>query len=323
MKINVIRKAGRLALGTRIKLLAEKMLQDGSEIYKSLNIDFEPRFFAVFYLLKDHSPLSVTEIANHIGISQPAVTQILNSMIKKNLVKMIKDKTDTRKKIISISKKGEAMLPQLLPLWKDFELGVGEIFEKSNINILEVLDNIENALDEKSVFERVTERVKNRLRARVKIVKYSPQYKADFKNLNLEWLNYYFEVEPIDKKILSNPESEILDNGGMIFFALIDNAVVGTCALIKTGEKFELSKMAVTEAARGKQAGHALCEAAINFAKEKKAKSIFLSTSQKLGAALNLYNKFGFVPLEISDADKKYKRDTFKMILSLEDKPEK
>jgi DNA-binding MarR family transcriptional regulator len=76
MKTNVIRKAGRLALGTRIKLLAEKMLQDGSEIYKYLNIDFEPRFFAVFYLLKDYPSLSVTEIANHIGISQPAVTQI-------------------------------------------------------------------------------------------------------------------------------------------------------------------------------------------------------------------------------------------------------
>lgn len=318
MKTNVIRKAGRLALGTRIKLLAEKMLQDGSEIYKSLNIDFEPRFFAVFYLLKDYPSLSVTEIANHIGISQPAVTQILNSMIKKNLVKIIKDKTDTRKKIITISKKGEAMLPQLIPLWKDFELGVGEVFEKSNINILEILDKIENALDEKSVFERVTERVKSRMRANVKIVKYTPQYKADFKNLNLEWLNHYFEVEPIDKKILGNPEGEIIENGGMVFFALIDNDVVGTCALIKSNGTFELSKMAVTESARGKQAGHVLCEAAINYAKEKKSKSIFLSTSEKLGPALNLYNKFGFVPMEISESDKKYKRDTFKMILALE-----
>jgi DNA-binding MarR family transcriptional regulator/GNAT superfamily N-acetyltransferase len=318
MKPNVIRKAGRLALGTRIKLLAEKMLQEGSEIYKSLNIDFEPRFFAVFYLLKDYPALSVTEIANHIGISQPAVTQILNSMIKKNLVKMIKDKVDTRKKIITISKKGESMLPQLLPLWKDFEGGVGEIFEQSDINILDVLDKLENALDEKSIFERVTERVKKRLRENIKIVKYSPEYKADFKNLNLEWLNHYFEVEAIDKKILNNPETEIINPGGMIFFALIDDEVAGTCALIKIGNTFELSKMAVTESARGKQAGYALCEAAINYAKEKKAKSIFLSTSQKLKAALNLYNKFGFIPLEISDKDKKYKRDTFKMILSLE-----
>ena len=319
MKTNVIRKAGRLALGTRIKLLAEKMLQDGSEIYKYLNIDFEPRFFAVFYLLKDYPSLSVTEIANHIGISQPAVTQILNSMIKKNLVKMIKEKVDTRKKIITISKKGESMLPQLIPLWKDFEAGVGEIFEKANINILQVLDKIENELDEKSVFERVTDRVKKRLRENVKIVKYSPEYKSDFKNLNLEWLNFYFEVEAIDKKILNNPESEILDNGGMIFFALIDNEVVGTCALIKTDSAFELSKMAVTESARSRQAGFVLCEAAINFAKEKKAKSIFLSTSQKLEAALNLYNKFGFLPMEISDKDKKYKRDTFKMILTLDE----
>ncbi len=317
MKTNVIRKAGKLALATRIKLLAEKMLQDGSEIYKSLNIDFEPRFFAVFYLLKDNPSLSVTEIANHIGISQPAVTQILNSMIKKNLVKIIKDKVDTRKKIITISKKGEGMLPELIPLWNDFELGVGEMFETLNINILDILDKIETALDEKNVFERVTQRVKKRQREDVKIEKYSAKHKSDFKNLNLEWLNKYFEVEPIDKKILNNPESEILDKDGMVFFAFINDEVVGTCAMIKVDDTFELSKMAVTESARGKQAGHVLCEAAINFAKEKNAKSVFLSTSEKLPTAINLYAKFGFSPIEISETNKKYKRDTFKMILPL------
>jgi DNA-binding MarR family transcriptional regulator/N-acetylglutamate synthase-like GNAT family acetyltransferase len=317
MKTNVIRKAGKLALATRIKLLAEKMLQDGSEIYRSLNIDFEPRFFAVFYLLKDYPSLSVTEIANHIGISQPAVTQILNSMIKKNLVKMIKDKVDTRKKIITISKKGEAMLPQLLPLWKDFEEGVGEIFTKSDINILEILDKIESAIDEKSIFERVTDRVKKRLRENVKILNYSPEYKQYFRNLNMEWLNHYFEVEPIDRKILNNPDNEIINTGGMIFFASIDNEIVGTCAMIKSDDMFELSKMAVTESARSKQAGHVLCEAAINFAKEKKAKAVTLSTSPKLAAAVNLYTKFGFIPEEISEKNKKYKRDTFKMVLTL------
>lgn len=318
MKTNVIRKAGRLALATRIKLLAEKMLQDGAEIYKSLNIDFEPRFFAVFYLLKDNPSLSVTEIANHIGISQPAVTQILNSMIKKNLVKISKDKVDTRKKIITISKKGEGMLPELTPLWKDFEAGVGEMFETLNINILDILDRTEKALEEKNIYERVIERVKKRYRANIKIEKYSPKYKSDFKNLNLEWLNHYFEPEPIDKKILSNPENEVIDKGGMIFFALLNNKVVGTCAMMKIDDTFELSKMAVTESARGKQAGYVLCEAAINFAKEKKVKSIFLSTSQKLQAAINLYDKFGFKPIEVLEGNKKYKRDTFKMILSFE-----
>ncbi|CAF4638170.1 unnamed protein product, partial [Rotaria sp. Silwood1] len=155
---------------------------------------------------------------------------------------MIKDKVDTRKKIITISKKGEAMLPQLMPLWKDFEMGVGEIFEKAEINILEVLEKIETQIEEKSIYDRVIERAKARLRANVKIEKFSAVYKADFKNLNLEWLNHYFEVEPIDKKILNNPESEIINTGGMIFFALIDEKVVGTCAMIKINDSFELSK---------------------------------------------------------------------------------
>ena len=316
MNKNVIKQAGRLALATRIKLLSEKMMQDGSEIYKSQKIDFEPRFFAVFYLVKDNPGLTVTEIANNIGISQPAVTQILNSMIKKSLVKVSKDKIDTRKKIISLSKKGESLLPALIPLWKDFESAVTEMFEELNINILDILERTENALTEKSIYKRVTDKAKKRLKDKITIVQYKPEYKNHFKNINLEWIDSVFEVEAIDKKILNNPEKEIIENGGMVFFALVDNNVVGTCAMMKYDDTFELSKMGVTPAARGMRAGDALCEAALEFAKSKNAKSVFLSTSQKLAAAVNLYSKYGFTGMEIPEKDKKYKRDTFKMVLN-------
>jgi len=317
MKKNVIKQAGRLALATRIKLLSEKMMQDGSEIYKSQKIDFEPRFFAVFYLVKDNPGLTVTEIAHHIGISQPAVTQILNPMIKKNLVKVSKDKIDTRKKIITLSKKGEALLPALVPLWKDFESAITEMFQELNINILDILERTENALDEKSIYSRVTDKAKKRLRGKVSISLYKPEYKSHFKNINLEWINPLFELEAVDKKILGNPEKEILEDGGMVFFALIDDEVVGTCALIKYDDTFELSKMGVTQSARGLRAGDALCEAAIEYAKSKHAKLIYLSTSHKLAEAINLYSKYGFAGMEIPEKDKKYKRDTFKMVLNL------
>ena len=38
-----------------------------------------------------------------------------------------------------------------------------------------------------------------------------------FKSLNLEWLDRYFKVEPIDELVLNNPEREIVDKGGFIF----------------------------------------------------------------------------------------------------------
>ena len=34
-----------------------------------------------------------------------------------------------------------------------------------------------------------------------------------FKSLNLEWLNKFFKVEPIDELVLNNPKQEIIDKG--------------------------------------------------------------------------------------------------------------
>ena len=67
----------------------------------------------------------------------------------------------------------------------------------------------------------------------LKIVDFDAAYADHFKRLNLVWLERYFQVEPIDRAVLSNPEEAIIKPGGMIFFALLDGAVVGTCALIK------------------------------------------------------------------------------------------
>jgi hypothetical protein len=82
---------------------------------------------------------------------------------------------------------------------------------------------------------------------------YNKNYKEYFKILNLEWLELYFKVEPIDMDLLSNPD-KIIDEGGEIFFAKLDNIIVGTCALLKIDENtFELAKMAVTKKAQGEK----------------------------------------------------------------------
>jgi GNAT superfamily N-acetyltransferase len=145
---------------------------------------------------------------------------------------------------------------------------------------------------------------------------YNKNYKEYFKILNLEWLELYFKVEPIDMDLLSNPD-KIIDEGGEIFFAKLDNIIVGTCALLKIDENtFELAKMAVTKKAQGKKIGEQLGKAAIDYAKKKQIKIIILESNTLLLPALNLYRKLGFVevPGYISS---KYSRSNIKMELKL------
>ncbi len=150
----------------------------------------------------------------------------------------------------------------------------------------------------------------------VKIVTYTPQYKQQFKELNYEWLNKYFEIEPMDEMILSKPQ-KLIDDGGQIFLAVINEEAVGTAALIRLNEStFELAKMSVTENHQGKSIGKKLCLAAIEYAKNKKFKNIFLESNSKLTPALSLYTKLGFRLLHEKESSH-YKRCDVKMILDL------
>ena len=129
----------------------------------------------------------------------------------------------------------------------------------------------------------------------VKIIEFDPRYAGYFRELNYEWLKKYFEVEPYDRIVLENPVNHIIKMGGVIFFALVDNEVAGTCALMKHAEKkYELAKMAVTDKFQNLVIGRKLVEAAIEKSKQLGADKLILGTSKCLKAANHLYQKMGF-----------------------------
>jgi ribosomal protein S18 acetylase RimI-like enzyme len=148
----------------------------------------------------------------------------------------------------------------------------------------------------------------------LEIIPFKPEYSQDFYNLNTEWLEKYFYVEPYDKKVLSNPKKYIIDTGGYIFFIKNETRIIGTIALIRQQTYFELSKMAILPEYRGQKIGLKLIEYCITFAKQKKWKSITLYSHKKLVPAINLYKKIGFIEVAL-EKDVHYERANIKMML--------
>ena len=148
----------------------------------------------------------------------------------------------------------------------------------------------------------------------VEIVNYREAYKQFIKILNYEWLEKYFSVEENDVLQLSNPQEEIIDNGGKIYFALYNNEVVGTSSLMKVdNEEYELAKMAVTENAQGLGIGKKLLEHCLKEAIILGATSVSLFSNTKLVSAIALYRKYGFEEIALP-ADIHYKRANIKMV---------
>jgi ribosomal protein S18 acetylase RimI-like enzyme len=146
----------------------------------------------------------------------------------------------------------------------------------------------------------------------VTIIPFSVELAEPIKTLNIEWLTKYFKIEPKDERVLSNPKEEIIDKGGMIFYAKYNGEIVGTISLIKmTVGIFELSKMAVTDGAQGLGIGTKLLQHCIEVAEESAIQKIVLYSNRRLKSAIHLYEKFGFKEVLLEDGV--YERADIKM----------
>jgi len=149
--------------------------------------------------------------------------------------------------------------------------------------------------------------------SKVEITTFEPKYAADFARLNLEWIEKYFVVEEQDREVLGKPGLHIMEPGGQIFLALRDGVAVGTVALIPVGEDaFELAKMAVTPSCKGQNIGKRLMLRAIDYALQEGKKKLIIVSNTSLTAALNLYLRFGFKPIPLSE-NEEYERVNIKL----------
>ena len=150
----------------------------------------------------------------------------------------------------------------------------------------------------------------------IEVVGFNKKYSEQFFILNKAWIEESWHLEDSDKKDLLNPD-KIVENGGQVFFALENKIAIGTVAMIKSSDdRFELAKMTVQDDFRGKGIANMLMDKCLKFAKENKAKEIFLISNDSLKIARNLYNKYGFKEVDLDS--KKYDRGNVKMRLTLD-----
>ena len=317
--MNYIQRLGALAIASRLRGLTDLLVRDMTKIYREQNIKFEPRWFAFLHLLNSTNKLSITEIATELNQSHPAVNQVANSLEKEGIILSIKDKNDKRRRIIILSNKGKKLVKKSIYIWEAVNLAATELIEESFPELLDGVLALEQSLTSESIYNRINKQIKQTQLRDIQIIDYDPRYKNEFRDLNVEWLEEYFEIEPEDERILSNPESEILSKGGRILFARKGDHIIGTAALIKIDQKnCERTKMAVGKEFQRKQAGRKLLNTILEIAKKDNYERVILFTSPKLINAVKLYQSIGFKePTDKSVLNTKLKRCSIQLELKL------
>lgn len=287
---------GKMALGSRVRFLAEMISSDAAEIYRAYGNDLHPKWFPVFYVLAKGGDHSVVSVAQQIGHSHASVSKIVAEMARADLIVEKPDPADRRRTAISLSKTGVAVARKIQEQYADVNLAIEDISREATHDLWAALGEWETLLTKKSLKERVLAQKIKREANKVVIEPYQPKHQEAFRRLNEQWITTYFKMEKPDYDALDNPKRYILDRGGFIFVATINKTVVGVCALIKHEKlkTYELAKMAVAPEARGNNIGFLLGQAVIEKARALKTDRIFLESNTVLKPAIGLYKKLGF-----------------------------
>src|SRR6476660_4791330 len=118
---------GFLVFGSRLKRLSDAFLNDVNQIYRSHNISFDASWFPVFYILSQKTEVSIKEISDELNVSHSAISQLIDNLQEKGLIKSVVSKQDARHRVITFTSKGVKLLQKIKPVWDALQQAMEEL----------------------------------------------------------------------------------------------------------------------------------------------------------------------------------------------------
>lgn len=311
MQTDFLPELKHLGFTARIKRLNEKIVASTVEHYAAQNIGIEPNWHVVFLLLKQKETLSVTEMARILGFSHPAIIKITRKMGGAGYLKTEKDPNDARRTLISLSKKGQAALPDLETEWNRIQEVLQEVVDDT---FLEKLEDLEQQLQKRSFKECYEFRFGQKKELSKFVIRNAKP--SEFHEIGRLMVEVYSglkgfpkaDEQPAYYEKLANigdftksPETELLiavSEGGTIFGGVLYFGDMqyygsgGAAPLEKNASGFRL--LAVSPSARGMGIGKVLSEACIKKAKKKGHRQVIIHTTEYMKLAWGMYERLGF-----------------------------
>lgn len=155
--MNFFQQAGKIAIGSRLRMLVDKITENSADIYKLYGVDFKLKWFPVFFVLTDGQAQTVTAIATTIGQTHPSVSYIIKEMLTQGIVEELKDEPDKRRSMMQLTPKGSAIAEVLKNQYKDVEAAIDNITQEAQNDLWQAIEEWETLLSQKSLLQRIKE----------------------------------------------------------------------------------------------------------------------------------------------------------------------
>jgi DNA-binding MarR family transcriptional regulator/N-acetylglutamate synthase-like GNAT family acetyltransferase len=308
-----------LSLGSRLKRLSDQLFVDVAIVYEQMGLTLNPSYFLLLNLINKMGPMGITQAAEYLAVSHPAISKLANKMIKEGYLTKHPHPTDKRASQLILTLQSSQIIEQAIPIWQALKKHLDYLESLQKTPLLEAIEQFENSLKQLNLSQIVLQDLKKPVH-NISIVNWHSDYKSDFKRLNMSWLNSEFngELTQNDQQAIDQPESYYLAQGGYLFFAKQADKIIGCIALKPVkNDCYELSKMAVCIDNQGHGIGRSLLLTALNKARDLNIRKISLETNSKLLRAMTLYQHFGFTQMPHPKGKSDYSRADVYMELQL------
>lgn len=236
--MSVYQEAGLLILGTRLKRISDRFLNEVSKIYTKQNICFETAWFPVLFLLDRKGTMSLTEISNELEVSHSAISQMINQLQNKKIVDIQPDDSDARIKRIFLTVDGQKLIEQVHPVWNALDKSLHRILPQNmdQSEFLDLLSHIERQLNDNLLSETALTYL-NHQQDHIKIIEPDSQIMEEL----IKWLK--------------KEDVVFMPSGEKVLIAQTGNDIIGMAAFKFKNDVVNLSYLYVAPGQRRKGAG--------------------------------------------------------------------
>jgi len=163
VKPDIVSELGYLTLGTRLKRLGERLQAQTQVLLGEAGVELPASHFPILAALDRLGQLSVGDIAEAVGTSQPGVTRMLDKLQSDGWVKSTAASRDRRVRTIGLTAAGEKLVASSKrKVWPRIESAVADACSGRAESLLPALAALEESLLDTPLNVRATEKARAR-----------------------------------------------------------------------------------------------------------------------------------------------------------------
>jgi DNA-binding MarR family transcriptional regulator len=144
---DIVRTLGFLCMGSRFRRIGERLQADTQQIIEEYGVAIQAAQYPFLAALDRAGPLTIGELAQAVGITQPGATRTVSQLLELGLVDMQAAPNDQRRRLISLAQKGQELVDySKQAIWPRIAAAVADLCGDQNGPILEQLAAIEDGL---------------------------------------------------------------------------------------------------------------------------------------------------------------------------------